>query len=53
VIMEQKDSQEIRDRMHLVLRGPDGEIKDERNIDSQEDSDGTDEGHGIQEPTGD
>ena len=49
--MEHKDSQVLRDRMQLVLRGPDGEIKETR--DSQEDSDGTDTGHGIQEQAGD
>lgn len=27
---ELKDSQEIRDQVHIVLRGPDGKIKDER-----------------------
>lgn len=30
--MENKDSQEIKDKVSIVLRGPDGKIKDERNI---------------------
>ena len=30
--MEHKDSQAIKDKVSIVLRGPDGKIKDERNI---------------------
>ena len=30
--METHDGQEIKDQVHIVLRGPDGKIKDERDI---------------------
>ena len=48
--MEHKEKQKIHDAVHIVLRGPDGKVKDERFI--QEDSNGTDEGHEIQEQDG-
>lgn len=35
--MEHKDNQPIRDKVHIVLRGPDGKIKDERK--TQEETD--------------
>jgi len=28
--MEAKDDMSIKDKIHIVLRGPDGKIKDER-----------------------
>lgn len=28
--MDMKDTQAIKDQVHIVLRGPDGKIKDER-----------------------
>ena len=34
--MEIHDSQAIRDQVHIVLRGPDGKVKDERTLDSTE-----------------
>ena len=30
--MEQNDKAEIKDAVHIVLRGPDGQVKDERHI---------------------
>ena len=30
--MEQAETQEIKDKVQIVLRGPDGKVKDERNI---------------------
>ena len=39
--METHDGQEIKDQVHIVLRGPDGKVKDERDI-KEESEDGTD-----------
>ena len=36
--MEAKDGQAIKDKVSIVLRGPDGKMKDEREI-GQEESD--------------
>jgi len=43
--MEYKDGQPMRDKVHIVLTGPDGKIKDERNI--QEATNEDNERHGV------
>jgi len=43
--MDNKDTQVIKEQVQIVLRGPDGKIKDERNIKTEE----TDEKHDAEE----
>ena len=42
--MEAKDQMSFKDKVHIVLTGPDGKVKDERKV-----GDETDEEHGVQE----
>lgn len=37
---EYKDNMGIREKVHIELRGPDGKIKDERNLEEDEDETG-------------
>ena len=44
---EHKDSMGFKDKVHIVLTGPDGKVKDERKVGNE-----TDEEHGVQNETG-
>ncbi len=41
---EHKEEMGIKDKIHIVLRGPDGKVKDERKTEEAENAEGKDSG---------